>query len=63
MAKTINKDINIYKSETVARQAFNNSKVPCQLLKSTFLGTDYFIDRSKTAVKEWPNHYRVLAEK
>jgi hypothetical protein len=61
--KTINENIDIFRSETAAFKAFNSSKVPCQLLKSTFLGTNYFIDRSKTAIKDWPNKYRLIDEK
>lgn len=60
MAKTINKDIDIYNSLTAAKKAFDKSTVSCDLLKTS---TDYYIDRSKTALKAWPNLYTLVETK
>jgi|694.fasta_scaffold155143_2 hypothetical protein len=62
--KTINDQIDIYSTLNKAQTAFNKSKVPCQLLEAK-LGkiTSYFIDRSKTAIVDWPNNYTLISEK
>lgn len=62
MAKTINKDIDIFTNEKSARNAFNKETKPCHLLLSKRYNS-YFIDRSKTALKEWPNLYELIDEK
>ncbi len=61
MAKTLNKDIDIFNTLRAAQKAFDASKVPCQLLHSTY--NDYFIDRSKTAIHEWPQLYKLIKDK
>lgn len=60
MAKTINKDIDIFGSILTAIKAFEESKVPCHLLKAE---DSWYIDRSKNAIKEWPNLYTLVKEK
>ena len=62
MAKTANPQIDIFDSPEKAQKAFNNSKVPCQLLYSNRYSA-YFIDRSKKAIIDWPFHYELLKEK
>jgi hypothetical protein len=59
--KTINQDIDIFTNLKKAEKAFTNSPVPCMLLKSTY--GDYFLDRSKQAIVDWPRLYTKLAEK
>lgn len=59
--KTANKDIDIYSSYHNGMSAFWRCKVPCQLLKGSY--GDYFIDRSKLAIKEWPKLYTLIKEK
>jgi hypothetical protein len=51
MAKTINKDIDIYADKTGGYAAITRSLVDCELL--TTKDGDYFIDRSFTAREEW----------
>ena len=64
MAKTINPQIDIFEKETSAVRAFNKSTVPCQLLSSLFAGkTVWFLDRSKQAILDWPEHYKLVSEK
>lgn len=66
MAKTVNKDIDIFFSLTSAERAFDKSNLSCQLIRTTNktpFNYDYFIDRSKTAIKEWPNLYTLIKEK
>jgi hypothetical protein len=60
MAKTINKEIDIFTNYVKAKKAFDNSPVPCDFLSAN---GDYFIDRSKTAIKEWPALYKKIDEK
>jgi hypothetical protein len=62
--KTINPNIDIFNDYVKAAQAFEKSKVPCQLLEAEFGKLkNYFIDRSKQALKDWPNHYKLISEK
>lgn len=62
--RTINPQIDIFESYEKAMKAFNKSTVPCQLLESSFgrIPT-WFVDRSKEAIKEWPQHYKLISEK
>lgn len=64
MAKTMNKDIDIFATLRRAMGAFNRSEVPCQLLRA-YMGIhkNYYVDKSKTAIKEWPNLYTLIKEK
>jgi hypothetical protein len=62
MAKTINPDIDIFDNEAAAKKAFQKSKVSCHLLYVESQ-KDYFIDRSRTALNEWPNLYKLIEEK
>jgi len=61
MAKTVNSNIDIFTSLKSAERAFIKSDVPCQLLKSTYGA--YFLDRSKTAIVDWPKQYVLISEK
>jgi len=65
MAKTINPQIDVYNNFDAAMKAFNKSKVGCHLLKTTVPGmkTSYFIDRSKQAIIDWPQHYALMFNK
>lgn len=64
MAKTINPQIDIFTDPKTAERAFIKSEVPCHLLESTFAGKPvWFIDRSKEAVKDWPQRYKLILEK
>ena len=62
MAKTINPDIDIFETEISAKKAFNKTTVPCHLLYVESM-KNYFIDRSKTALTDWPKHYKLISEK
>jgi hypothetical protein len=61
MAKTINKDIDIYADKTGGYAAITRSLVDCELL--TTKDGDYFIDRSFTAREEWPHLYDLVADR
>jgi len=63
--KTINPDIQIFNSEVAARRYF--TKITSgHLLKTrndSRYGMHWFVDRSKEAVREWPNHYTLMDTK
>lgn len=59
MAKTVNKDIDIFKSLSSAERAFNK-ETSADLLAAA---GSYFVDRSKTALKEWPKSYTLIKTK
>lgn len=61
MAKTVNKDIEIFTSEAAARKAFNKT-TSSQLLYSKSYKS-WYVDKSKTALGEWPTLYTLLDEK
>ena len=62
--KTINPDIDIFNNLEKALKSFEKCETPCQLLEAKMgKKTDYFLDRSKEAIKEWPNLYKLIAEK
>jgi hypothetical protein len=58
--KTINKDIEIFNSLAKAEIYFDKCQAPCHLLKH---GNDYFVDKSKTALENWPKLYTLIKEK
>jgi hypothetical protein len=60
--KTINKDIDIFYNEELATKAFNRSLAPCELLYSDSTKS-WYIDRSFTALKEWPKLYKLINTK
>ena len=59
--KTINKDIDIFYNEELARKAFNRSSSADLLYAPS--EKCWFVDRSKTAKAAWPNKYEVLDSK
>ncbi len=61
MAKTINKDIDIFDSATPAFKAFNKTTSGDLLYSVSY--KSWFVDRSKTAHKEWPKLYTRLKSK
>ena len=62
--KTINPDIDIFNDLEKSIKAFEKSKVPCQLLEADFGRLkNYFVDRSKQAIIDWPKRYRLISEK
>lgn len=61
MAKTVNPQIDIFANIETARKAFD--KVQSAHLLKTKNGFDYFVDKSKTALSEWPNLYILIDEK
>ena len=62
--KTINPDIDIFNNLEKALKSFEKCETPCQLLEAKMgKKTDYFLDRSKEAIKEWPNLYKLISEK
>lgn len=63
MAKTINHHIDIYHTFDKAKKAFDRSNVPCDFLQSKGIDTSYYIDRSKTAKKSWPDKYDLIGTK
>lgn len=64
MAKTINPQMDFFLNPKTAERAFIKSKVPCHLLQSSFVGKPtWFIDRSKKALEDWPQHYKLVSEK
>lgn len=58
--KTINKHIDIFESEHEAMKQFDKTPAPCHLL---FGAGSWFVDRSCTAITQWPEHYRLISEK
>jgi hypothetical protein len=61
MAKTINKDIDIFNSEEAARKAFKKT-TSSQLLYAKGYKS-WYVDKSKTALGEWPTLYTLVDEK
>lgn len=61
--KTINAQIDIFTDLVKAIKAFDKSAVPCDLLEASTMGKSYFIDRSKSALKDWPKHYKLISTK
>lgn len=61
MAKTINPDIFIFDTEAQARKKFNSLARPCHLLYSERYKA-YYVDLSKTVIKEWPQSYTLIAD-
>lgn len=60
--KTINNNVQIFNSELSAKRYFNKQKNNCQLLYAQ-MTKSYYVDHSKTLIKEWPNHYKLIQEK
>jgi len=62
--KTINPQIQIFKSLNQAQRFFDNCANSCHLLESFSMGRAvWFVDMSKSAIIEWPKHYILLNEK
>jgi hypothetical protein len=61
MAKTINQDIDIFNNEAAARKAFNKTTSSHLLYSKTY--KNWFVDKSKTAILDWPLAYTLIAEK
>jgi hypothetical protein len=62
--KTINENIQIFNSLNKAQKYFNQCATPCHLLESFSLGRAvWFVDKSKSAIIDWPKHYILLNEK
>jgi len=65
MAKTINKDVDIFTTLKAAQKSFDKTQAPVALLKS--YNGDYFVDRKGTgkesAIVAWPKLYTLLDEK
>jgi len=62
--KTINSQIDIFNSLESAERAFQRSTVPCQMLYFKFgRSNTWFVDRSKEAIKDWPQNYTLQKEK
>ena len=62
--KTINENIQIFTNLIKANNYFVKCDCPCHLLEATSLGRPtYFVDKSKTAILDWPKHYILLDEK
>jgi hypothetical protein len=56
--------IDIFNNLEKALKSFEKCETPCQLLEAKMgKKTDYFLDRSKEAIKEWPNLYKLISEK
>jgi hypothetical protein len=63
MAKTINKDIDLFGTLSQAERAFNKT-VSGDLLSAKFgKQVYYYIDRSKTAKIDWPLNYTLVKTK
>lgn len=63
--KTLNSQIDIFKTEAQARKKFSSLAVPCQVLVA-YKGTKhetFFVDKSKQAIKDWKNLYELICEK
>ena len=62
--KTINENIQIFTSLSKAQNYFKKCSCPCHLLEAFSLGrATWFVDKSKTAIIDWPTHYMLLNEK
>lgn len=59
--KTINKDIDIFNTEKSALKAFNKLN-HADLLYSPQIRM-YYVDKTKTAIKDWPQHYKLINTK
>lgn len=61
MAKTSNKDIDIFTSLETANKAFTKTLSGDLLHAESYKA--WYIDRSKTAIKEWSKLYKLLDTK
>jgi hypothetical protein len=62
--KTINENIQIFTNLSKAQNYFEKCDSPCHLLEALSLGrATWFVDKSKTAIIDWPRHYILLNEK
>jgi hypothetical protein len=59
--KTINKHIDIFLSLENAEKAFNKCESADLLYSKSY--SSYYVDKSKTALKDWPKLYELLKTK
>ena len=62
MARTINRQIDIFETLKSAQSAFDKCKVPCMLIEAPSYKS-WFVDKSKQAIIDWPDKYVKINEK
>jgi hypothetical protein len=64
MAKTINSQIDIFTSLDKAKKQFDK-ETSADLLSARNFGNrlDFYVDRSKSALKDWPKLYTLIESK